>query len=1008
MASEDRRYWKSLAERDGQAPPESEFPEPAEERLQLGLSRRGFLGAAGFALAGTVAGCARAPVEKAIPYLIQPENIVPGRANFYASTCLACPAGCGLLVKVRDGRPIKLEGNPTHPLSRGGLCAAGQASLLGVYDSQRLKGPLTAGKETTWDDIDNDVRRQLAAIRKKGGAVRFLTGTLTSPTLRQAIRHFVEAQGNGRHVVLDSVSCSAILGAHEQTHGQRVLPRYRIDRAEVLVGVEVDFLGSWIAPVEHARAYADARQLETARPHLSYHVQFEGRLSLTGSKADQRFRILPGEVGLLLTHLASRLAARAGEAFAADRLGAPPVPPEFLDRLASLLWANRRRALVLCGSQDVNEQALCNLVNRLLGSYGTTIDLGDPSFQAQGNDRDVAALVAELHEGKVSALFVHGCNPVHDLPDGEKLAKAIAAVPLLVNCAARLDETAMLGGHVCPDHHYLESWSDAEPVSSVASLVQPVLEPLFDTRSIVESVAAWSGKPASARDLIRKRWETSLFRRRLNGPATFEAFWQHALQKGHVALVPPAVEITPKNDRPPQPVVKANRPEAGAFALVLYPKVGMPSAAHAYNPWLHELPDPITKVAWDNYASLSPKAAAELGVADGDVIELSAGDEVLALPALVQPGQHDGVVAVALGYGSELSKRFAQVGPRWIEGRPGVGRNGMVGVNAAGLLAWQGGALRYSREGVRVRKGGRKHPLACSQDHHSLTVPSRVAPPGAASRPLVRETTLQKLRAGEQEKKEHAEHADLWPPDHETDGPRWGMVIDLNACTGCSACVVACQVENNIPVVGKDEVLRHREMHWLRIDRYYAGNDDVTVAHQPMLCQHCGNAPCEVVCPVLATAHSAEGLNQQVYNRCVGTRYCANNCPYKVRRFNWFDYPHDDVLENLVLNPDVTVRSRGVMEKCSFCVQRIQEARIEAKRLGIPLADGAIRTACQQSCPTQAIVFGDLADKKSAAARLAHGKRGFQVLAELNVKPAVTYLTLVRNRPEEKEGADRE
>jgi molybdopterin-containing oxidoreductase family iron-sulfur binding subunit len=443
------------------------------------------------------------------------------------------------------------------------------------------------------------------------------------------------------------------------------------------------------------------------------------------------------------------------------------------------------------------------------------------------------------------------------------------------------------------------------------------------------------------------------------------------------------------------------------LALVLYPKVSLRDGRHAYNPWLQELPDPISKVAWDNYACLSPTAAAALQVQTGSVIRLEVpgaqGLPPLELPVLVQPGQHDQVVAVALGYGGQVSARFTDVGPPWLEARPTLGGNGKIGVNAAALVAWRDGERNPAAGNVRLTRVGRQQPLACTQHHHSIQVPHALAPPGHESRPTIRETTLAALaHPGPHGQHAHEEPANMWPPDHPSAGHRWGMVIDLQACTGCSACVVACQVENNIPVVGKDEVRRQREMHWLRIDRYYAEHaGKVDVAFQPMLCQHCGNAPCETVCPVLATVHSSEGLNQQVYNRCVGTRYCANNCPYKARRFNWFAYAHEDTLQNLTLNPDVTVRSRGVMEKCTFCVQRIQEARIDARARGETLRDGMVQTACQQSCPAHAIAFGDLSDPNSQVSRLLHDPRRYRVLAELNVEPSVSYLEIVRHRREE-------
>jgi molybdopterin-containing oxidoreductase family iron-sulfur binding subunit len=532
---------------------------------------------------------------------------------------------------------------------------------------------------------------------------------------------------------------------------------------------------------------------------------------------------------------------------------------------------------------------------------------------------------------------------------------------------------------------------------------------------VLESLAAWMGKPQTAYALVREQWEKEVFPRQA-GQAAFQEFWDQTLHDGFAQVKPRAVKTGTFDPATVRLAPHADRPPEGTYSLLLYSKVGMPDASHAYNPWLHELPDPISKVTWDNYACLSPAAAAALGVTDGDVVRLeTAAAGALELPAFVQPGLHDQVVAVALGYGSRLSERFANIGPPWLQAGPTVGSDGLVGKNAAPLLRFLNGSLRFTQDGVRVSRTGAQHPLASTQGYYKITVPPHLAIPGKERRPIIQETTLADARATgaravslpviEKPDKPTAPTEDLWPEDHPITGPRWGMVIDLTACTGCSACVVACQVENNIPVVGKDEVRRQREMHWLRIDRYYTEHEGgVDVAHQPMLCHQCGNAPCEVVCPVLATVHSAEGLNQQVYNRCVGTRYCANNCPYKVRRFNWFDYAHDDLLHNLVLNPDVTVRSRGVMEKCTFCVQRIQEAKIEARRLGQPLRDGDLQTACQQSCPAQAIVFGNLNDPKSRVARLAAGPRSYRVLEELNVKPAVSYLTLVRNRPAEGEG----
>ncbi len=973
------------------------------------LSRRTFLKLAGFTFTGVMAGgCQRASVRHAVPPLTAPEGIVPGHAVRYASTCSACGAGCGTLVKTRDGRPIKLEGNPSHPLSQGGLCAAGQAAILGLYDRERLRQPLRDGEPAGWDAVDAEVRNRLEDVRRQGKAVRVLSGTITSPTARAAVANFLAGFREGRHVVYDPTSASAILEAHQRTHGVRVLPQYRLDTARVLVSFDADFLGPWIAPVPHAVGYHAARPVQSPAPELSYHVQVESRLSLTGTKADQRLCVAPGELGLVMTHLADRVAQRAGATWGGGDRQPPPVPARFLDDLADRLWAARGRSLVLCGSRDVSAQLVCNFLNHLLQNYGTTLDAEHPSYQNQSDEPALRRLLDEIRRGQVGALLIYRSNPVYDLPDGDALGDALRSIPLVVSFACRLDETAARARYVCPEPHELESWGDAEAVDGVVSLQQPTIQPLGAGRPLLESLAAWAGRPQPAYEQTRDYWHAHIYPRRLI-TVGFAEFWEQSLHDGSVRVRAQPTAVRPFDAAAVTPVRQALRPAEGAFAVALYAKVGMPAGQHAYNPWLQELPDPITKITWDNYVCVSPGSASRLGLSTGDVVRLEGG-RPLELPVLVQPGQHDDVVAVALGYGSRLSARFADIGPPWLEAEPGVGANGLVGVNAAPLLAWEENGLRTLPDGVRLVPTGRRHPLACTQDQPPLRVPLPLAPTRAAPR-VIRETVLAALVPGDRPAGEP--QADLWPDDHAADGPQWGLAIDLTACTGCSACVIACQVENNIPVVGRDEVRRHREMHWLRIDRYYATParspidgaptrpGEVDVAHQPMLCQHCGNAPCETVCPVLATVHSSEGLNQQVYNRCVGTRYCANNCPYKVRRFNWFDYAHDDQLQNLVLNPDVTVRSRGVMEKCTLCVQRIQEAKIEARRRGQPLADGDIQTACQESCPSRAIVFGNLNNPASRVARLARGTRAYHVLEELNVRPAVSYLAVVRNRPAE-------
>lgn len=1011
------RYWKSLEERnawvESQVGAEEEFPESLEFATGQ-IARREFLKAAGFTFLGAaLTGCQRAPVEKAIPYLVKPEEIIPGRAYFYSSTCGGCSAGCGLLVKNRDGRPIKLEGNPEHPLSRGGLCAVGQASILGLYDSRRTLHPLREGQEATWEEVDRNITDKLEEIRREGGAVRFLSDSISSPTTLATLEAFLGRFRNARHIVYDPLSCSAIPDAYEQTHGVRLLPHFRFEKAEVVVSLDADFLGTWISPVEYTAGYQAARSLEANPPRFSYHVQFESRMSLTGSKADQRIRVAPQQLGLVLTHLAAALATLTGASLQTEGIEEPPVSKELLQEIAQRLWEAKGRSLVVCGSQDVSTQVLCNFINHLLDSYGSTINLEFPSHQRRGHDRELQSLLEELRAGKIAALFISDVNPVYDLPEGDQLAPLLQQVPLVVSLDGKQNETTDLAPYVCPHPHYLESWGDQEPVRGVVSLLQPCLQPLGNTRALTESLAAWMGAPKSAQDILRENWQARVFPRQKK-ESSFQAFWDHAVHDGFVELEGTrAISVRPFAAGAVHPILSARVLGENEFALVLYPKVGILDGRHADNPWLQELPDPITKVTWDNYACLSPAAAAEMHVREGDVVRLGSGltkgndPKELELPVVVQPGQHDRVVAVALGYGSKATERFAGMGPRWLEGKATVGETGRVGVSAAPWLQLAEGALQYWRAPVKLQQGGKHLTLASTQTYGGIRVPQHLATPGAERRPVIQETTLKAYRDEVTSGKhgEDEEHEDLWSQDHLYPGHRWAMVINLNACTGCSACVIACQAENNVPVVGKDEVRRRRVMHWIRIDRYYAGDDaDVEVAHQPMLCQHCENAPCETVCPVLATVHNAEGLNQQIYNRCVGTRYCSNNCPYKVRRFNWFDYPHEDRLENMVCNPDVTVRSRGVMEKCSFCVQRIQEAKIEAKRKGEPLRDGILQTACQQSCPAGAIVVGDKNDPNSLVSQLLRSSRRYYVLQEINVRPSIGYLKLVRHRQAEAEG----
>jgi Fe-S-cluster-containing dehydrogenase component len=1006
-------------------------------------SRRDFLSLMGFSLgAASVAAC-RAPVQNAIPLTVASPEMVPGVANHYATTCGGCASACGLVVKQRDGRPIKIEGNDESPLFGGGSCASGQATVLGLYDERRLRGPTWHGKPTGWSEVDQRIAKALAGAEGDKRRVVLLSGTVTSPSLGAVIAAWGRSFPSFRHVAYDAVSSSGLRAATEQAFGRAVVPTYAFERARVVVALEADFLGTWISPVEFARGYAASRRAGGAAAGAaagrSFHVQIESGMSVTGSNADLRLAVAPSELGTAAVALLGRVARKAGKA---DKDGAPAVPDPVdtakLDLIAERLWQHRGESLVGSGSNDPSLQVVVAALNALLGNIGKTVDVARASLQRQGDEGALSDLVAEMNRGEVRALIVMGANPAYDHSEPDKFLAALAKVPLTISLADRRDETSAHVQAVCPDHHFLESWGDAEPVEGYVSLAQPLIAPLHSTRAATESLLRWlGGQGEGEREhdpyrYLRAHWRTAIFPRQ-EGEASFEAFWDRSLQRGLAELAPVGGGGAP----PVVPELRADWKAAAAALLAakgspgvpganlelhLYESVPLRDGRHANNPWLQELPDPITKTTWGNVAAVAPGLAAELGLASGDVVALRAGGKQIELPVFVQPGQHRRTVSVALGHG------------RTEAGKAGDG----VGANAFGMAGMVAGFRRYAARDLQLVKTGRRVLLAAAQSHFS-----------SEGRPLFLSTTAAELaagpsrpRQGEHGKTEHgkSEHGkgehgggaaqahgggghapapgggeklpSLWREKAEGEHS-WGLAIDLDACTGCSACVVACQAENNVPVVGKDQVQRNRNMHWIRIDRYFDGPaDDPVSKHQPMLCQHCANAPCETVCPVLATTTSSEGLNQQVYNRCIGTRYCANNCPYKVRRFNWLNYtlggPHashmEDPLGRMVLNPDVTVRTRGVMEKCSLCVQRIQLGKNQALKEKRDMRDGDVQTACAQSCPTGAIVFGDLKDKGSRVSRLSAGPRAYLVLEELGTRPNVAYLKKVRQPDDHRQG----
>ncbi len=1000
MENTTKRYWRGLEELTNDADfiknSHKEFgdmpslTESSSENITdgTGTHRRDFLKMLGFGVSAVALAACESPVKKAIPYLNKPEDVEPTIANWYASTYSEAGDYASILVKTREGRPIKIEANNLSSVTKG-ISARVQASVLSLYDNEKLKGALIAGKPAEWSVADNYITTELATIAAKGGQIRIISNSILSPTTKKVIGDFAAKYPNTQHITYDANSVS---GLREANGG--IVPSYDFSKAKTIVSIGADFLGTWISPTEFSTQWAKGRKVSKANRNMSRHYQFETIMSNTGANADYRIAIKPSQEGLVVAALYNAVAAKTG----GSAITAPKFANENIEKAAADLVASKGASLVVSGSNDVSVQKLVNGINGLLNSYGSTINLGAGINNRQGNDAQMSAFIDEAKAGKVSAVIFYNANPVYDYARGAELAAALPKVALSISTNDRADETGSLCKYNTPDSHYLESWNDASPKAGVYSLCQPTISTIFKTRQAQSSLLKWAGLNSDYSKYLESNWKSNI----LNGAKS----WTQALHDGVFETTATATFAAPAMNlaESAASIAKSYTTESKGLELAIYEKVSMGTGNQANNPWLQELPEPVSKACWDNYASLSQATAKELGFAKDDFVELTANGKSVKLPVLVQPGQADGTVAVAIGYGRTNAGKAA---------------NG-VGVNIYPFLgkinSWNGGVVELKKIGDEVRK------IAQTQTHN--TVMARQA--------VVQETTLAEYKkdaaAGHweaevltSEGKVPATDITLWN-GHARPNHSWGLVVDLNSCTGCSACVVACSAENNVPVVGRQEVINSREMHWIRIDRYYSSDADVEdrrglevasanpeVIFQPMMCQHCNNAPCETVCPVLATTHSSEGLNQMTYNRCIGTRYCANNCPYKVRRFNWFryyqtddfDFHFNNDLGRMVINPDVTVRSRGVMEKCSFCVQRIQAGKLEAKKEKRPIKDGEINVACAQTCPTNALIFGDKNDPTSEISKiLAEEKTGrsFRVIEEINIDPNVNYLLKVRNK----------
>jgi molybdopterin-containing oxidoreductase family iron-sulfur binding subunit len=1018
-----KKYWQSFGELKNsdnyQENAQDEFGEDLPMAEQEGIMdakapRRDFLKYVGFSTAAaTIAASCEMPIKKSIPYLNKPEGITPGVANYYATTYIQDGDAIPVVAKVRDGRPIKMEGNDLSSITKGGTSARVQASVLGLYDTARLRFPMANGKEvSTLDAFDKMVADSLAGLG--GKPVVLLTETITSVTTKNVIASFLSKFPGARHVQYDALSASGILNANAASFGKRAIPSYQFDKATTIVSLGADFLGTWLSPIEYARQYAVGRKIDQKNPEMSKHISFESMLSLTGANADDRFVHLPSEELAVALNI---LAAVGGS------VSAPKLADERLNKgiklAAESLKKSGSTSLVVSGSNITDVQVVVNAINQQLGAYGTTIDWGTTLNTRQGDDAAMVQLVQDMNDGKIGAVLIHGVNPAYDYFDAKKFESGLKKVVSL-SFNDRLDETTSICTYALADNHFLESWGDAEMKSGYLSFIQPTIAPLFKTRAFQTSLLKWSGDATSYGDYFKQYWL---------GHFGSQTAWDKALQDG-VVEAPSAASAGSYNGTALAAVSTAAPKSTGA-ELVVYSKVSLGSGKDANNPWLQEMPDPITKATWDNYAIISFAMAKELGIVVDDnyevevskpVIKITVAGKEYSLPVLVIPGMHKNVIAVALGYGRSEGAGAAAAG---------------VGQNAFPLVSFNGKTFSYSVANVTYAKSTETYKIAYTQTHNQYEGRDEVVREYALEEFKKNPTILLDVRNElvedfATETGSYRDDATLYP-SHPYPGAKWGMSIDLNSCIGCGACTVACTSENNVAVVGKSEVLRAHEMHWLRIDRYFAtyrdnsgedNLDDLNVVFMPMLCQHCDNAPCENVCPVNATNHSSEGLNQMTYNRCIGTRYCANNCPYKVRRFNWADYMGadsfpdnqkgelddavmmmNDDLTRMVLNPDVTVRSRGVIEKCSFCVQRLQEGKLKAKKENRPLETGAdgkwdIKTACQQSCPTNAIVFGNVNDKNSPVSKIRSEEqtnRVFYALEEIHVLPGVNYLAKIRN-----------
>jgi molybdopterin-containing oxidoreductase family iron-sulfur binding subunit len=1021
MAS-NKKYWKSFEELNPdskivQALEQKEFVTeiPTDEFLgdkkaleSSSTTRRDFLKYVGFSTAAATLVACEGPVIKSIPYVNLPDEIVPGVANYYASTMADGFDFANVLVKTREGRPIKVQPNDLAE-NGGSVNARVQASVLSLYDKNRLAGPQIDGADVSWSEMDGAVAQKLDEM--SGKEVVLLTRTFASPSTSKLISEFVGKYPNVRHVVYDAVSSSEALDAFQNKYGTRALPDYDFSKAEVIVSVGADFLGDWQGG-GYSKGYAKGRIPKEGK--ISRHIQFEANLTLSGAKADKRIPATPSQQMHILRALTG-----------GSTSGLPESMVDAVNKAKVQLQKAGGKAVLITDLPTVEAQTIALNFN----ANSEVIDVAKPRLIRQGSNSEVMAVVNGVISGNVKGLITVDVDPVYSLPNSNEFAEAYQNLEFTLAFDMRKEATASLAKMVAATPHYLESWNDIEMKKGSYSLMQPTIRPLFNTRQFQDCLLKWTGSNKSYYDYIRENWTSTI----LTGKT-----WNQALHDGCitsdaevwstgvpvVAAGAGAMESSSSNG------ALFNSNEGSGLELTLYTKTGMGDGRQANNPWLQEFPDPLTRASWDNYITVSAVDAEELGLVNkhvsngalnGSYVNVKLGDVVVEnVPVIIQPGQAKGSVGLSVGYGKTASIQSEM----------------QTGVNAYPLYQ-----NFSSVQNVTLEKVSGTHEFACVQLQSTMA---------GRSEDIIKETTIEIFNTKDKKffnpvpavEYDHQfvdvtdPNVDIWSPFDTSIGHHFNLSIDLNSCTGCGACVIACHAENNVPVVGKDEVRKFRDMHWLRIDRYYSAGDSFKeeiemsdnlgafetyksietpsyenpqVAFQPLMCQHCNHAPCETVCPVAATSHGRQGQNHMAYNRCVGTRYCANNCPYKVRRFNWFlysendefDYNMNNDLGRMVVNPDVVVRSRGVMEKCSMCIQMTQKTILDAKREGRAIKDGEFQTACSIACDTGAITFGDVNDEDSEIRKLKDGDRMYRVLESLGTRPNVMYQMLVRNTSEE-------